>query len=151
MSTKIKKFAAKHGKKIGKAALTAATKTASTFSPLKKVKAAYKVGKAGVKLAKKADTALSKFMRLHNKTRKEKAKQMLKIGTGAGLAGTIAYTPSRKKIIKDFKEGHAANIKAAREFKRDLMLGKKGMDPERLKRQQANTKKIMSIRKKIKK
>lgn len=129
---KIKKFAAKHGKKIGRAALTAATKTASTFSPLKKVKAAYKVGKAGVKvgkagvkLAKKADTALSKFMRLHNKTRKEKAKQMLKIGTGAGLVGHIAYTPSREKIIKDFKKGHAANLKAAREFKRDLKKRKK--------------------------
>mgnify|MGYP003681658424 CR=1 FL=1 len=100
---KIKKFAKKHGKKIGGAALIALKETASTVSPLKKVKAAYKVGKAGVKLAKKADTALSKFMRLHNKTKKEKAKQMLKIGIGAGLVGNIAYTPARKKIINELK------------------------------------------------
>tara|TARA_R110000823_G_scaffold203982_1_gene334975 strand:- start:30 stop:398 length:369 start_codon:yes stop_codon:yes gene_type:complete len=112
---KIKKFTKKHGKKIGRAALTAAKKTALTFNPLKKVKAAYKVGKAGVKLVKKADTAFKK---------KVPNKKMLKYGIGAGLGGTaawaIAHTPTRKELIKDLKKGHAANLKAARELKRDL-------------------------------
>ena len=43
---KVKKFAVKHGKKIGGAALTAVKQTASTFGPGKKVKVAYKAGKA---------------------------------------------------------------------------------------------------------
>ena len=46
-------FAKKHGKKIGGAALTAVIKTATTFGPTKKVKVAYKAGKAVVAGVKK--------------------------------------------------------------------------------------------------
>ena len=73
------------------------------------------------------------------------------MSTGPKPRTKLKKTGIIKGIIKDFKKGHAANKKAAREFKRDLMLGKKGMDPERLRRQQTNTKRIMSIRKKRKK
>ena len=55
LDKKVKPIAIKHGKKIGGAALTAVTKTASTFSPLKKVKIPYKAGQAvatGVKIVK---------------------------------------------------------------------------------------------------
>tara|TARA_R110000744_G_scaffold349167_1_gene454823 strand:+ start:1503 stop:1859 length:357 start_codon:yes stop_codon:yes gene_type:complete len=98
---KIKKFAKKHGKKIGGAALTALKETASTFSPLKKVKAAYKVGKAGVKLAKKAEKALKKQIRELDKTDKlqgniPSTKVLLGAG-GANLAVMAGVTAIDKK------------------------------------------------------
>jgi len=46
LDKKVKPIAIKHGKKIGAAALTAIIKTATTFSPLKKAKVAYKASKA---------------------------------------------------------------------------------------------------------
>ena len=53
LDKKVKPVVIKHGKKIGGAALTAVIKTASTFSPTKKVKVAYKTGKAVVTGVKK--------------------------------------------------------------------------------------------------
>tara|TARA_R100000656_G_scaffold23176_1_gene20639 strand:+ start:160 stop:594 length:435 start_codon:yes stop_codon:yes gene_type:complete len=53
LDKKVKPVVIKHGKKIGGAALTAVTKTATTFSPTKKVKVAYKAGKAVVTGVKK--------------------------------------------------------------------------------------------------
>ena len=53
LDKKVKPVVIKHGKKIGGAALTAVTKTATTFGPTKKVKVAYKTGKAVVTGVKK--------------------------------------------------------------------------------------------------
>ncbi len=78
---KIKKLAVKHGKKIGGAALTAVTKTASTFSPLKKVKVAYKAGKAGVKIIKEANQKGSVARNVYAGTIK-KAKKAVRSDTG---------------------------------------------------------------------
>ena len=51
---KYKKFAVKHGKKVGAAALTAVKQTASTFGPGKKIKVAYKAGQIVGKTITKA-------------------------------------------------------------------------------------------------
>ena len=53
LDKKVKPVVIKHGKKIGGAALTAVIKTATTFGPTKKVKVAYKAGKAVVAGVKK--------------------------------------------------------------------------------------------------
>ena len=56
---KYKKFAVKHGKKVGAAALTAVKQTASTFGPGKKIKVAYKAGQIAGKTITKANKVIT--------------------------------------------------------------------------------------------
>ena len=57
---KYKKFAVKHGKKVGAAALTAVKQTASTFGPGKKIKVARAAISTGIKIAKPITKIITK-------------------------------------------------------------------------------------------
>tara|TARA_R110000868_G_scaffold25392_5_gene99071 strand:- start:780 stop:1175 length:396 start_codon:yes stop_codon:yes gene_type:complete len=74
---KYKKFAVKHGKKVGAAALTAVKQTASTFGPGKKIKVAYKAGQIAGKTITKANSAIGKAINVGTKI----SKPVVKIAT----------------------------------------------------------------------
>jgi hypothetical protein len=100
---KVKKFAVKHGKKVGSAALTAVKETAATFGPGKKIKVVRKVASAvvtGVKIAKPkvvkglkvaenvAHKALtSKVTKKSVKTFEKVMKKGLNVATGTIMVG----------------------------------------------------------------
>ena len=87
---KIKKLAVKHGKKIGGAALTAVTKTASTFSPLKKVKVAYKAGQIASKAITKSHKVLTSPIAKKSVKKFEKVVGTgLNVATKATVVGTV--------------------------------------------------------------
>ncbi len=103
---KIKKLAVKHGKKIGGAALTAVTKTASTFSPLKKVKVAYKAGQIASKTLTKAHKVITS-----PSTKKVVKKFEKVVGTGldaATVGGVLGLSATYSAIGKAINVGTKA-------------------------------------------
>ena len=100
---KYKKFAVKHGKKVGAAALTAVKQTASTFGPGKKIKVAYKAGQIAGKTITKANKVIT------SPTTKKVVKKFNKVvGTGldaATVGGVLGLSATYSAIGKAINVG----------------------------------------------
>jgi len=103
---KVKKFTVKHGKKVGKAALTAVKQTALTFGPGKKIKVAYKAGQIASKTLTKAHKVIT------SPTTKKVVKKFEKVvGTGldaATVGGVLGLSATYLAIGKAINVGTKA-------------------------------------------